>query len=191
MNPVYLIYFALIVIALIIAYAYLRCFFKRLKCLFSITRMCRKHGFTLTVKHPLWFLGSRYARRCDCIIQTPGGVFGVKLFGCLWPLKSLILREYGEYCFRAHANFLKFILDVFDGYPHPLPAYCADLAKAGLPGDTPVRRLLLVNPMPLEILMQPSNGQEGISGTGDMICGMEIANLMHLMRVLENAAEGK
>lgn len=187
MNPVYLIYFVLIVIALIILWAYVRCFFKRLKCLFSIVGMCRKRGFTLTVKHPLWFLGSRYARRFDCLIQTPGGVFAVKLFGCLWPLKSLILREYGEYIFRAHAAFLKFILDILDGYPHPLPAYRADLAKAGLPEDTPLRRLLLVNPMPLEILMQPSNGQEQISGPGDAICGMEIANLSHLIRIVEGA----
>ena len=41
--------------------------------------------------------------------------------------------------------------------------------------------------MPLEILMQPSNGQEGVSGTGDMICGMEIASIGHLLRVAESA----
>lgn len=188
MNPVYLIYFVLIVIGLIIAWAFVRCFFKRLGCMLGITRMCRKHGFRLTVKHPLWFLGSRYARRCDCLIQTPAGVYGVKFFGCLWPLKSLILREHGEYCFRAHAAFIKFLLDVIDGYPHLLPAYRFDLPKAGLAEGTQVHSFLLINPMPLEILMQPSNGQEGISGTGDKICGMEIASLSHLIRVVEKDA---
>ena len=61
MNPVYLIYFVLIVIALIILWAYIRCFFKRLKCLFSITRMCRKHGFQLKGKHPRgsWAAGTQ------------------------------------------------------------------------------------------------------------------------------------
>lgn len=187
MNPVYLIYFVLLVIALIILWAYVRCFFKRVKCLISIRRMCRKNGFRLSVKHPLWFLGSRYARRCDCIIQTPGEVFGVKLFGCLWPLKQLILRAYGEYVFRGFSKFLGFILNFIDSWPHPLPAYRFSLPRARLPEGTPVRRILLVNPMPMDILMQPNNGQEEISGTGDMICGMEIASLSHLLRIVENA----
>ena len=184
MNPVYLIYFVLIVIALIILWAYIRCFFKRLKCLFSITRMCRKHGFQLKGKHPLWFLGSRYAKRCDCVIRTPGGVFAVKFFGCLWPLKTLILREYGEYIFRAHSAFLTAVLDIYDGYPHPLPAYSVPESEG-----PDVRRLLLMSPMPLETLLQPNNGQEHVSGPGDTICGMEIANLSHLIRVVEKAGE--
>lgn len=183
MNPVYLIYFALAVIGLIILWAYMRCFFKRLSALVKIRRLCRRRGFSCRTKHPLWFLGSRYARRCDLVIDAPSATFAVKLFGCLWPLKSLILREYGEYIFRAHANFLKAILDVYDGYQHPLPAY-----RFPEPGDKPQRRLLLICPMPLEILMQPSNGQEHISGTGDHICGMEIANVDHLLRLLDSAA---
>ena len=187
MNPVFLIYFVLIVIALIILIAFVRCFFKRLKCMLSIRAMCRRNGFTLTVKHPLWFLGSRYARRCDCIIQTPGEVFGVKLFGCLWATKALILREYGEYIFRGHATFIKFIIDFIDSWPHMLPEYRFELRKSGLPAGTPVRRVLLINPRPLEIRMQPNNGQEEISGTGDMIRGMEIASLSHLIRIAESA----
>ena len=187
MNPVYLIYFVLIIIALVILYAYIRCFFKRLKCLISISRMCRKKVFRLTVKHPLWFLGSRYARRCDFIIETPRDVFGVKLFGCLWPLKVLILREYGEYIFRGYSTFLKFILNFIDSWPHPLPAYRFEFARAEIPEEARMRRILLINPMPLEIRMQPNNGQEEISGTGDTIRGMEIASLSHLIRIVENA----
>lgn len=182
MNPVGLIYFVLIVIGLIIAWAYVRCLFKRLSCLVKIRRACRKYGLILTAKHPFWFLGSRYARRCDLIIRGPRETFAVKLFGCLWPLKTLILREYGEYIFRAHAAFLTAILDVFDGYPHPLPDYRVPDGKA-----EGIRRILLINPMPLAIHLQPNNGQETISGTGDHICGMEIANLSHLLRLMENA----
>ncbi|MBR6668100.1 MAG: hypothetical protein IKL25_07040 [Clostridia bacterium] len=181
MNPVYLIYFVLIVIGLIILWAFIRCFFKRLSCWAAVRNVCRKCGFTLQAK-PFWFLGSRYLKGVDFVIEAPSCTFAVKLFGCLWPLKSLILREYGEYCFRAHANFLKFILDLLDGYPHPIPAY-----RFPEPGDKPQQRFLLINPMPLEILMQPNNGQEQISGTGDRICGMELANLSHLLRIVESA----
>lgn len=182
MNPVYLIYFLLAVIGLIILWAYVRCFFKRLVVLVKVKALCRKHDFHFTAHRPLWFLGSRYLKGADFSIETDKAVFSVKLFGCLWPLKSLILREHGEYIFRAHANFLKAILDIYDGYQHPLPRYRFSEA-----GEKPQRKLLLISPMPLEILMQPSNGQEGVSGTGDMICGMEIANLDHLTRVTESA----
>jgi len=182
MNPVYLIYFLLAVIAAIIGWAYLRCFFKRLMVLVKVTTLCRKHGFRFTAHHPLWFLGCRYLKGADFSIETDKAVFSAKLFGCLWPLKSLILREHGEYIFRAHSNFLKPILDIYDGYQHPLPRYRFPEAS-----EKPQRNLLLICPMPLEILMQPSNGQEGVSGTGDMICGLEIANLDHLRRIAENA----
>ncbi len=187
MNPVGLIYALLILIAVIIGMAYVRCFFKRLACLMKLRRACREYGLTLTAKHPLWFLGSRYARRCDLIIQGPRETFGVKLFGCLWPLKILILREYGEYAFRGFSTYLKFIINFIDSWPHPLPEYHFALKRANLPEDAPIRRILLVNPMPMAIHLQPNNGQEEISGIGDHICGMEIANLSHLLRLMENA----
>ena len=122
MNPVYLIYFVLTAIGLIILWALVRCFFKRLRCCMRIRRMCRKSGLTLHVK-PFWWLGSRYLKGIDCLIEDKDTVFAVKLFGCLWPLKSLILRERGEYFFRAHSAFLTAILDGWDGDPHTLPAY--------------------------------------------------------------------
>lgn len=189
MNPVYLIYVLIAIVGLIILWAYVRCFFKRLRCLVMLRLTCRRLGFAVRVKHPLWFLGSRYARRYDLAIRTPQGTFAVKLFGCLWPLKVLILREYGEYIFRGFSTYLKFILNFIDSWQHPLPSYRLMKKQSALAGDGALRPILLVNPMPMEIRFQPNNGQEEISGTGDMICGMEIASLSHLLRVLEGAAE--
>lgn len=181
MNFVNVIYFVLIVIALIILWALARCFFKRLRCGMSIRLMCRRNGLTLHAK-PFWWLGSRYLKGIDCLIEAQDVIFAVKLFGCLWPLKSLILRERGEYFFRAHSAFLTAVLDVWDGYPHTLPAY-------RIPQETgkEVRPILLINPMPLEILLQPSSGLEHISGPGDKVFGLEISNLSHLLRIAENA----
>lgn len=183
MNPVGLIYFVLIVIALILALTCLRSFFKRLRCRFSIRRLCRKHGLIFRAGHPAWFLGSRYLRGCDFTLEAADTLFAVKFFGCFWPLKALIFRERGEYFFRARSAFLAPLLDVFDGYPHALPEY----RFPGAEGKE-VRRILLVNPMPIEIRFQPSSGLESVSGTGDMLRGMEIASLSHLIRIAENAA---
>lgn len=181
MNPVNLIYFVLIVIALIVLWAVLRCFFKRMMCGLRIRRMCRKHGLTLRAR-PLWWLGSRYLKGIDCLVEGKETVFSVKLFGCLWPLKSLILRERGEYFFRAHSAFLAPLLDIMDGYPHTVPAYRIPEAHGKA-----VHPILLINPSPLEILLQPSSGLERISGSGDQVFGLEIANLSHLLRIAENA----
>lgn len=169
------------VMALIVIVFLLRVFFKRLHCRFSIRRHCRKHGLTFRAAHPLWWLGSRYLKGCDFIIEGNNEVLAVKLFGCFWPLKSLILREYGEYCFRAHANLFKFILDVFDGYPHPLPEY-----RFPEPGSKPQRNMLLICPAPLDMHLQPSSGVEEVTGPGDVLRGMELASLPHLLRIAEN-----
>lgn len=182
MNPVFLIYFVLCIIGLLILWALVRCFFKRLRCAMRIRRLCRRNGLTLHAR-PLWWLGSRYLKRVDCLIEGRDILFAVKLFGCLWPLKSLILCEHGTYFFRAHSAFLTAVLDIYDGYPHTLPAYSIP-AHA----DKEVRPVLLINPMPLETLLQPASGPERISGPGDRVFGLEIANLSHLLRIAENAA---
>lgn len=183
MNPVYLIYFLLGVIGMIILWAAARCFFKRLKCRFAICSLCRRSGLTLHAR-PLWWLGSRYRRGVDFLLEGKDTIFAVKLFGCLWPLKTLIFRERGEYFFRAHSAFLAPLLEVFDGYPHVLPEYRFPTEE-----HKAIRPVLLINPMPLEILLQPSNGLEAISGAGDVLRGMEIANLSHLIWIAENAGE--
>lgn len=183
MNPVGLIYFALAVIGLIFAWACLRCFFKRLKLWFSIRLLCRKTGLTLRAR-PLWFLGSRYFKDLDFTLEGAETIFAVKLFGCLWPLKTLILQAFGAYHFRAHSAFLKPFLDVFDGYCHMLPAY-----RFPEPGAKTQRNILLILPSPLEILLQPSSGPERVTGSGDMFRGMELASLPHLLRIAENAAK--
>lgn len=182
MNPVGLIYFVLAVIGLIIIWASMRCLFKRLKCWLSIRRLCRRTGLRLHAR-PLWFLGSRYWKGIDFTLEGPDTVFSVKLFGCFWPLKTLVLQGRGEYFFRAHAAFLMHILDVFDGYPHTFPEY-----RFPEPGVKQQRNILLINPSPLDMLLQPSNGPECITGAGDMYRGMEIASLPHLLRIAENAA---
>ena len=187
MNPVFLIYALLTVIGLLILFAYIRCGFKRLRCWWAIRRLCRRMGYEVRTRHPMWPFASRYVPWYDLVIRTPKEAFAVKLFGCLWPLKMLILREYGEYVFRGFSAYLKFIINFIDSWPHPVPEYRICRRHADLAGETP-RRVLLICPMPLEIRLQPNNGQEQVSGTGDHICGMEMADLAHLLRIMENAA---
>ena len=176
-----------ILAALYVIIPYARCLLKRLICMLRIRRICRQKGFEIRRTHPLWFLGSRYGRRCDCFILAGGTVFGVKFFGCLRGLKALIFSGYGQYFFRPLNNFPLFQIDFFDTGHHPLPDYDFDRRLSPEWRDRPMRRFLLINPIPLEVRMQPASGAESISGPGDMVDGMEIASLSHLLRLLDNA----
>ena len=184
MNPVGLIYFVLIVLALIVGVMGFRLFFKRVRCLVSIRRLCRKKGLIFRACHPLWFLGSRYWKGCDCLIEGAEEIIAVKCFGCFWPLKKLVFREHGEYFFRAHSTFLKPLLEIFDGYPHALPAY-----RFPAPGEKRQRNMLLINPSPLDMCLQPSSGVERVTGAGDLLRGMELASLPHLLRIADGLAK--
>ena len=179
----------LLVILFILFYVLpgLRFLCKRLHCAVRLTRLCRRHGFTLQGTHPMWFLGSRRFRRCDCVIETPQTVFAIKLFGVLHSARVLIFRETGEYFFRRYASILMFIFDAFDGTFRRLPEYDFTAGEEVARGR--VRRdMLLLSPIPMEVRFQPHSGQESVTGPGDDLFGMELASMSHLVRLLENAA---
>lgn len=163
-----------------------RCVFKRLSCAGKLKRLCRRTGATLQGTHPMWFLGSRNRRKCDCIIETPAQVFAIKLFGVMHGGRVLVLRETGEYFFRRYASILLFIFNVFDGSFRRLPEY--DFSSGEQVAAGRIRRdILLLNPIPMEVRIQPHSGQESVTGPGDEIFGMELASLSHLVRIVENA----
>lgn len=179
----------LLVILFILFYVLpgLRFLCKRLHCAVRLTSLCRRHGFTLQGTHPMWFLGSRRFRRCDCVIETPQTVFAIKLFGVLHSARVLIFRETGEYFFRRYASILMFIFDAFDGTFRRLPEYDFTAGEEVARGR--VRRdMLLLSPIPMEVRFQPHSGQESVTGPGDDLFGMELASMSHLVRLLENAA---
>ena len=169
----------------------IRCLFKRLSCAGKLKRLCRRTGATLQGTHPLWFLGRRGRKHCDFVIETPTQVFAVKLFGVMHGGRVLVLRETGEYFFRRYASILMFIFNAFDGSFRRLPEY--DFSSGDLVAGGRTRRdILLLNPIPMEVRVQPHSGQEFVTGPGDEVFGMELASLSHLMRIVENAArEGR
>lgn len=165
----------------------IRCILKRVGCALKMRRLCRRMDLRLQGLHPLWFLGSRRCRRCDCAIVTPSQVFAIKFFGVLHSSRVLVFRESGDYFFRRYSSILLFIFDIFDGSFRRLPEY--DFSKAEELTDRRTRRdILLLNPIPMEVRVQPHSGQEFVTGPGDDLFGMELASLSHLMRIVENAA---
>ena len=94
------------------------------------------------------------------------------------------------------------IRETFDGKVKQLPEY--DFVQAGnaASSDKKLRKILLVNPVPMEMLlqaergkenkpspfpmenMQKEDGKEKILSPGDELYGMEIANLSWLLKEL-------
>ena len=165
----------------------IRCFCKRIGCALKLRRLCRRQGLSLQGTHALWFLGSGRHRECDCVIRAPGQAFAIKLFGVLHSRRILVFRETGEYFFRRPAAILHFLFNAFDGAFRRLPEY--DFSKGEALAEGRVRRdILLLNPIPMEVRVQPHSGQEFVTGPGDELFGMELASLSHLLRIVENAA---
>lgn len=177
------------IVIIILCIPYIRLFFKRLSLLFKIKRVCRDKGYALRGKHFLWFLGGKEGKNCDCVIETEKELFAVKLFGMPRRKRVLVFKEKKEFFVRilmllVEGRFFFWIREVFDGKAKPLPEYDFSLKNKPMLSDKKLRKILLVNPVPMEILLQAENSKETILIPGDEVCGMEFANLAWLLKQL-------
>ena len=184
-------WYALIgIIALIVFFPYIRCFFKRLKCAGKIKGLCRSKSYKIHATHPLWFLGNKCGKKCDLYIETANEVFAVKLFGMPRRLSVLILKENGEYFIRSFIALISYgggIRFPINGKPKPMPAYNFRYKYRDEWEIKTPRRVLLVNPVSMEFKRQPHHGGEVTVGAGEIVNGMEIDSLPRLLGDLESA----
>jgi len=183
-------WYALIgIVAVIALFPYIRCFFKRLKCVYKIKRLCRNKNYKIHATHPVWFLGSKHTKKCDLYIETANEVFAVKLFGMPRRLSILILKENGEYFIRSFIALISYgggIRFPINGKPKPMPAYDFRYKYRDEWEIKTPRRVLLVNPVSMEFKRQPHHGGEVTVGAGDIVNGMEIYSLPRLLGYFES-----
>ncbi|MBO5175970.1 MAG: hypothetical protein J6K04_06170 [Lachnospiraceae bacterium] len=183
-------------------FPYIRCFFKRLSMLSKIKNACWEKGYRLQGTHAFWFLGGKNGKNCDCIIETAEDVFVIKLFGMPRRKRVLVFTEKKEYFTRILVGMLLLIRESFDSKAKQLPEY--DFVQTGkaASSDKKLRKILLVNPVPMEMLwqaekgketklspfpmenMQKENGKERILSPGDVVYDMELANLSWFLKEL-------
>lgn len=192
------------IVIVVVGFPYIRCFFKRLELLFKIKSICREKGYRLQGAHPAWFLGGKNGRRCDCIIETAEEVFAIKLFGMPWRRRVLVFKENKEYFTRILVGALLLIHEAFDSKAKPFPEYDFAPADKVIVGDKKLRKILLINPVPMEMLVQKERGKENklslfpmenvikenskenILNPGDELYGLEVANLSWLLKQLNS-----
>ena len=183
---------------------YIRCFFKRLNLHSKIQKVCRGKGYHLRGTHCFWFLGGKNGKCCDCTIETEEEVFAIKLFGVPRRKRILVFTEKKEFFTRILAGMLLLIRESFDGMARPFPEYEFTFADKAVAEGKRLRKILLINPVPLEILYQKERGtetklshfpmenmpkdnaKESILSPGNELYGLEVANLSWLVKELEN-----
>ncbi len=175
------------IVALIVLFPYIRCFFKRLTCMGKIKKLCHNKGYKMHSTHPLWFLGSKHANKCDLYIETKKEIFAIKLFGIARRPTILIIKENGEYFIRSFIIPISHGCGVTmhtNGKPKPLPTYDFGYKTKNEWEKKSQRNILLFSPVSMDIRYQTNNGNEKSIGAGDIVNGMEIYLLPQLLKTL-------
>ncbi len=172
------------VVLLYIVTPYIRCFFKRLKCGIKINRVCREKGYIIHKNHALWFLGGKKGKRCDCYVETDKEVLAIKFFNIPRKRRVLVFREDGMYFVRRFMGMEIRIIYSFDGRVKEFPKYDFEYRKMDGADDKCIRKILLVNPVPMEMRMQARNGKESIVSPGDRVYGLEVCNISRFLNEL-------
>ena len=182
---------------------YIRCLFKRLNLLSKLKSVCREKGHRLHGTHSFWFLGGKNGTRCDCTIETAEEVLAIKLFGMPRRRRVLVFTDRKKFFTRILVGVLLLIRESFDSKAKPFPEYNFTCANYDASEDKKLRKILLINPVPMEMLLQAERGKENklspfpmenvqkenskerILSPGDELYGMEIANLSWLLKELQ------
>lgn len=183
-------WYALIgIVAVIALFPYIRCFFKRLKCAGKIKSLCQSKGYKIHATHPLWFLGSKHAKKCDFYIETANEVLAVKLFGMPRKRSVLIVNENGEYVIRSYIVVFSYspgCRTPFDSKPKRMPAYDFRYKyKEGWEHKN-LQRVVLVTPEPIELIHRRENGGDVLAGSNMGVRGIEYYCSSCFIKRLEN-----
>ncbi len=173
------------IVLLFLSFPYIRCFFKRLVCRSKLKSVCREKGYTFIGNHIAWFLGGRNGKRCDCFVETQKDVFAIKLFGVPRKRRVLVFEEDGGYFTRKFAGVAwRSILYSFDSKAEEFPVYDFGYKYEEESEEKTIRKVLLMNPVPMEMRMQAKNSKETIVSPGDKVYDLVVYNLSGLLKEL-------
>lgn len=176
--------FLLGALALVASYPYLRFVVKRLICAHKLVCICRKHDYKMHKTRYLWLFSGNRSKKCDCFVETPNEILAIKMFFVPRRLTVLVLKDNREYFIRSFASvvFAQFTLN---GRTRKMPSYDFRYDSS----TKTHRKILLVNPIPMEIRHRLRKNLEEVVSVGDVVGGIEIQSLTHLLDELEVKAK--
>ena len=194
-------YCVICIVAVCIAFPYVRYICKRLNCLCKIKRACKSKGYLLQGLHRFWFLGGNQRKTFDCTIETEEELLVIKLFGVARRKRVLVFTENRSYFTRSFSGALLVFVESLDSRVKTIPEY--EFSGIESANRKPIRKILLVNPVPLDMqmkgaqdnagnaraagidkILQAENRKETTICPGDMLYGMEVANLSRFLKLI-------
>ena len=186
------------IVAACVGFPYVRYIGKRFNCFCKIKRACKSNAYRLQGLHRLWFLGGNHRKTFDCTIETEEELLVIKLFGVVRSKRVLLFTADRKYYTRAFSGVLLWFVESFDSSAKLIPEY--EFSGDEVVNGKKVRKILLVNPVPLDMQMRGTQDKAGTAGLagidkilqaenrkettispGDTIYGMEVANLSRLL----------
>lgn len=172
-------------------YPHVRIFFKRLGLRSKVKKKCREKGYSVQGTHRFWFLGGKNGKKCDCFIETEEELFAIKLFCLARHRRVLIFTDDNKFFIRRffqhvsmRGGYATGLMEIIESDEKPIPEYIFDCNDKQVAEGKPLRKLLLVNPVPMAIHMKPRRQEEYVIFPGEMISGMELMNLSGLLTML-------
>ena len=189
------------IVIVCITFPYVRYICKRLNCLCKVKRACKSKGYLLQGLHRFWFLGGNQRKAFDCTIETEEELLVIKLFGVARRKRVLVFTE-NRSCFtRSFSGALLAFVESLDSRVKTIPEY--EFSGIESANRKPIRKILLVNPVPLDMqmkgaqdnagnaraagidkILQAENRKETTICPGDMLYGMEVANLSRFLKLI-------
>ncbi len=163
-------------VALCVAITFMRFALIRSVSAIKIKRCCRKNKYRITPRRAFWYLGNRNSKYSELCIEKENELLSVKFFGSYRKNTKIIITQNRRYFIRKYYVFLSarsISLQFSDSKPNPFDEFVFESVVS----EKPIRKIILVDPQPLEIKFQPKHGQETIISSGDELFGTEIYTL--------------
>lgn len=172
-------------------YPHVRIFFKRLGLRSKVKKKCREKGYSVQGTHRFWFLGGRFGKKCDFYIETPEALFAVKLFNIVRYRRILYFTDDNKFFIRKFIRHMSWygpriagLQETIDSEEMSLLEYDFESLRKPAAENKPLRKVLLINPLPMSVCMKPKREEEYVIYPGEMISGMEFMNLSGFLIML-------
>ena len=175
----------ILIIAIVSALPYARFVLKRLKCLQSISSLCKKKGFRVVHcgKHGVL----RY--KSGMYIETPNVTYVIRLLGIKNRKDVLILWEDGRYSVRKVITVFSYGTGIHlpsDSNAKSLPCFDLKYSENEEVNEKTIINVLLVNPVSYEFRIRKNSGEEYVINDGDCVNNVKVCSLRALLRDLES-----
>ncbi len=183
-----LLYIALLIL-LLYGIACLRIGYKRIRLYATLSKLCRKHGWTLFGTHKLWLFSGNGCKNCDVHLFTGRHLYCIKLFAVRYRRTVLCLCEGRQYYIRQFLGLIGMATSAtipVEGKRKTMPAYHFRYRLKPEWDTAQIHNILLLNPVCMEVNTYGNDGKRDVvAGTGDRYYDMQLYSLARLCARME------